>query len=220
MIAPLGPIEAELVILTFPQRPRSNQLADSIARSSPSVGTHSLPLEKLVMACKWTCAVMGSIALLVTTATLAPLPTRAEMPEVVWMVGPAENVEIVTGEIQDLVGDRVRLLLTDGSTRLVGITQLDRTRLGLDPGDQITLALVDGRFFAQAVALGNDALVIRNGSIQLANADSAYVSTSQASVTTTTTVQQRTVQRSGQQTTVQQTTVIPDRPAQPIRGMW
>jgi len=163
---------------------------------------------------------MGSIALLVTTATLAPLPTRAEMPEVVWMVGPAENVEIVTGEIQDLVGDRVRLLLTDGSTRLVGITQLDRTRLGLDPGDQITLALVDGRFFAQAVALGNDALVIRNGSIQLANADSAYVSTSQASVTTTTTVQQRTVQRSGQQTTVQQTTVTPDRPAQPIRGMW
>jgi len=142
------------------------------------------------------------------------------MPEVVWMVGPAENVEIVTGEIQDLVGDRVRLLLTDGSTRLVGITQLDRTRLGLDPGDQITLALVDGRFFAQAVALGNDALVIRNGSIQLANADSAYVSTSQASVTTTTTVQQRTVQRSGQQTTVQQTTVTPDRPAQPIRGMW
>lgn len=172
------------------------------------------------MACKWTCAVMGSIALLVTTATLAPLPARAEMPEVVWMVGPAENVEIVTGEIQDLVGDRVRLLLTDGSTRLVGITQLDRTRLGLDPGDQITLALVDGRFFAQAVALGNDALVIRNGSIQLANADSAYVSTSQASVTTTTTVQQRTVQRSGQQTTIQQTTVTPDRPAQPIRGMW
>jgi hypothetical protein len=114
----------------------------------------------------------------------------------------------------------VRLLLTDGSTRLVGITQLDRTRLGLDPGDQITLALVDGRFFAQAVALGNDALVIRNGYIQLANADSAYVSTSQASVTTTTTVQQRTVQRSGQQTTVQQTTVTPDRPAQPIRGMW
>lgn len=172
------------------------------------------------MACKWTCAVMGSIALLATTATLAPLPAQAEMPEVVWMVGPAENVEIVTGEIQDLVGDRVRLLLTDGSTRLVGITQLDRTRLGLDPGDQITLALVDGRFFAQAVALGNDALMIRNGYIQLANADSAYVSTSQASVTTTTTVQQRTVQRSGQQTTVQQTTVTPDRPAQPIRGMW
>ncbi len=173
--------------------------------------------------------VTSSIAIALTIATVGTVagaiaPAQAEpAPDVVWMVGPAQNVEIVSGEIQDIVGDRARLLLTDGSSRLVGLTQVDRTRLGLDPGDQITVALVDGRFFAQAVALGTDALLIRNGYIQLASVDGVSVSSSSSSsgatVTRSTVVTQgSTVQ--GTTTVRGTTTVTTEQPAQPIRGMW
>jgi len=176
--------------------------------------------------------VTSSIAIALTIATVGTVagaiaPAQAEpAPDVVWMVGPAQNVEIVSGEIQDIVGDRARLLLTDGSSRLVGLTQVDRTRLGLDPGDQITVALVDGRFFAQAVALGTDALLIRNGYIQLASVDGISVSSSSGSTVTRSTVvtQGSTVQGTttvrGTTTVQGTTTVTTEQPAQPIRGMW
>ncbi len=164
----------------------------------------------------WKLAGLGAIALTtIAAATATPAPVRAEVPEVVWMVGPSANVEILSGEIQDMVGDRARLVLSDGSVRLIGLTQLDRTRLGLDPGDRITVALVDGRFFAQAVALGDDSLTIRNGYIQLASVDGVAVSSSSSSSSTVVTT--GTVRRT---TTVQQRVITEPAPAAPVRGMW
>lgn len=178
----------------------------------------------------WKLAGLGAIALSAMVATaVTPAPVRAEMPEVVWMVGPSANVEILSGEIQDMVGDRARLVMSDGSVRLVGLTQLDRTRLGLDPGDRITVALVDGRFFAQAVALGDDSLTVRNGYIQLASAEGVTVSSSDSSssmvvtsgtVRRTTTVQQRVITEPAPTTTVQQRVITGPAPAAPVRGMW
>jgi len=163
----------------------------------------------------WKLAGLGAIALTTIAATtITPTPVRAEMPEVVWMVGPSANVEILSGEIQDMVGDRARLVMSDGSVRLIGLTQLDRTRLGLDPGDRITVALVDGRFFAQAVALGDDSLTIRNGYIQAVGVDGVTVSSSSSSSTVVTS---GTVRRT---TTVQQRVITEPAPAAPVRGMW
>jgi hypothetical protein len=177
----------------------------------------------------WKLAGLGAIALTtIAAATITPTPVQAQSPEVVWMVGPSQNVEILSGEIQDMVGDRARLVMSDGSVRVIGLTQLDRTRLGLDPGDRITVALLDGRFFAQAVALGDDALVVRDGYIRLVDVNGVTVSSSNGSVSSSvssssSTGSSSTVVTTGgtvRRTTVQQRVVTEPAPAAPVRGMW
>lgn len=191
-------------------------------------------LEPLVMTRFWKLAGLGAIALTtIAAATITPTPVQAQSPEVVWMVGPSQNVEILSGEIQDMVGDRARLVMSDGSVRVIGLTQLDRTRLGLDPGDRITVALVDGRFFAQAVALGDDALAVRDGYIRLVDVNGVTVSSSDGSVSSSSSSSSSTVVTTGgtvrRTTTVQQRVVtepvvtervVSPAPAAPVRGMW
>lgn len=186
----------------------------------------------------WKLAGLGAIALTTIAATTAMTSTavRADAPDVVWLVGQVQNnVEILSGEIQDLVGDRARLVMSDGSVRVIGLTQLDRTRLGLDPGDRITVAIVDGRFFAQAVALGDDSLTVRNGYIEEIGVDgvtvsrsgeavSGSVSSSSSSsstvVTTGGTVRRTTVQQRVVTEPVVTERVVAPAPAAPVRGMW
>lgn len=86
------------------------------------------------------------------------LPTAEMMgdrPPILWLNDPAQPVTLVTGRILTMDNDRVLLQLPAGGTLLIGVTGFDRDRLGLQPGSEVTAALVEQSFFAQAIVLGN-----------------------------------------------------------------
>lgn len=78
-----------------------------------------------------------------------------DRPPILWLNDPDQPVTLVTGRILTMDNDRVLLQLPAGGTLLVGVTGFDRDRLGLQPGSEVTAALVEQSFFAQAIVLGN-----------------------------------------------------------------
>ncbi|MCG9884762.1 MAG: hypothetical protein MH825_04135 [Cyanobacteria bacterium] len=148
------------------------------------------------------------------------------VPEVVWLAGSGNDIEIISGEVQAIQGDRVRLRLPDGTVRLVGITMLDRERVLVNPGAMVTVALVDNSFFAQAVEPGQETLRVNSGQIyrEVDPAVTVYdrdreVTVTRDGVTATmdsTAVQRQTViEQRVVQEPVQTTTVIERRVVQP-----
>jgi hypothetical protein len=74
---------------------------------------------------------------------------------ILWFNNPDQPVTLVTGRILTMDNDRVLLQLPEGGTLLIGVTGYDRDRLGLQPGAEVTAALVERSFFAQAIVLGS-----------------------------------------------------------------
>lgn len=160
----------------------------------------------------------GSLGLAIAAATLGAIagPARADVPlqmadaEAPWVLAQVEvvEVEIVTGRIEAIDNDRVRLDLADGGTRLIGITQNDRDALALRTGDAITVALTDTSFFAQAVAKGEGALAIAETGNVVRVSDGTVV------VRRTTATAERTP--------MQEAGPAPERqqPQRPVRAMW
>lgn len=109
----------------------------------------------------WASAMAATV---LSLGSVAPAIAQT-VPEVVWLAGSGNDIEIISGEVQAIQGDRVRLRLPDGTTRLVGITMLDRERVLVNPGAMVTVALVDNSFFAQAVEPGQETLRVNSGQI-------------------------------------------------------
>ena len=174
----------------------------------------------------------GAIALLAPVATALPALAQSVVPEVVWLAGSDQDLEIVSGEVLALQGDRVRLRQPDGTERIIGVTLLDRARVRVLPGSTITVALVDNSFFAQSVETGSEALRTESGRLYR---DERRINATVDGTVTRGSVAEETVDSN--RTSVQRETVIERRvvqptpeprpataretqPAQPIRGLW
>lgn len=170
----------------------------------------------------WASAMAATV---LSLGSVAPAIAQT-VPEVVWLAGSGNDIEIISGEVQAVQGDRVRLRLPDGTTRLVGITMLDRERVLVNPGAMVTVALVDNSFFAQAVEPGQESLRVNSGQIyrDMDPAVTVYDRDREVTVTrdgVTATVDSTAVQRQTVieprvvQEPVQTTTVIERRVVQP-----
>lgn len=141
-------------------------------------------------------SVMRSVALagLSAIALGGSLPVQAQTaevissPDVVWLLDPDPNLEIVSGEVVEIVRDRARVRLSDGTTRLLGLTKIDRDRLSLQSGDPITVALSSRSFFAQAVERGLASFGRDTAGRIVRNSSTSVTLTPTGTVTSTSTV--------------------------------
>lgn len=165
----------------------------------------------------WASALAATV---LSLGSVAPAIAQT-VPEVVWLAGSGNDIEIISGEVQAVQGDRVRLRLPDGTTRLVGITMLDRERVLVNPGAMVTVALVDNSFFAQAVEPGQETLRVNSGQIyrDMDPAVTVYDRDREVTVTrdgVTATVDGPTVERQTviEQRVVQEPVVVRQEPVQ------